>query len=109
MLNRTLRLAKDGQLREGKRRADGFIEAADGRPPFVRLIPLQEIIAAVLGQGVNTKGVQDKYRRLVGELGSELAVLLDAGGADLEAAAEPELAAAVLRGAGRGHLCGTGV
>lgn len=97
VLNRTLMLANGGQLPEGKRRADGFIEAPDGRPPFVRLIPLQEIIAAVLGQGVNTKGVQDKYRRTVMELGSELAVLLAAGGADLEAAAGPELTAAVLR------------
>ncbi len=97
VLNRTLRLAGGGKLREGKRRKDGFIGAPDGRPPFVRLIPLQEIIAAVLGQGVNTKGVQDKYRRLVGELGSELAVLREAGGADLEAAAGPELTAAVLR------------
>ncbi len=97
VLNRTLRLAGGDKVVEGTRRADGFIEAADGRPPFVRLIPLQEIIAAGLGQGVNTKGVQDKCRRLVGELGSELAVLLEAGGDDLETAAGPEVAAAVLR------------
>jgi len=97
VLHRTLRLAGAGELSAGIRQYDGFITSPEGRPPFARLIPLAEVIAAVLGQGVNTKGVQDKYRQVIAELGSELAILLYADNADLTAAAGPELAAAVLQ------------
>ena len=97
VLHRTLRLAAAGRISAGIRQADGFIASPEGRPPFARLIPLPEIIAAALRQGVNTKGVQNKYRQIVAELGSELAALLYAGASDLTAAAGPELAAAVLQ------------
>lgn len=97
VLHRTLRLAATGRLSAGIRQPDGFIASPEGRPPFARLIPLPEIIAAALRQGVNTKGVQNKYRQVIAELGSELAALLYAGPADLTAAAGPELAAAVLQ------------
>ena len=76
---------------------DGMVASPEGRPPFIRLIPLQEIIAGVLRQGPNTKRVQDAFRRIVAELGSELIALLWAGAADLERAAGPELAQAILR------------
>ena len=73
-----------------------FIAGGD-RPPFVRMVPLLDIIAAVRGRGVNTKGVMSEYERLVEALGNELHVLIWASSAELERAAGPELAGAILR------------
>ena len=75
----------------------GFTCSGDGRPPFIRLIPLQEIIAEVLGQGVNTKRVQGEYHRIVQELGSELQALLLAGAADLVRVAGERVAQGILQ------------
>ena len=48
------------QLSQGTQAAirdsDGFIRSPQGRPPFIRLLPLLEIIAVTLGQGAATKG-----------------------------------------------------
>ncbi|MCR4439142.1 MAG: endonuclease Q family protein [bacterium] len=56
-------------------RPPGFVPA--NAVPAVHLIPLQEIIAEALGQGVDTVGVQNEYLRLVAEAGSEFCLLLD--------------------------------
>lgn len=56
-----------------------------GRPPFKSLVGLQQIVAESAGRGVNTKGVQTQYQRLVRELGSELYILTDAAIADIAA------------------------
>ncbi|MBC7187902.1 MAG: DNA helicase UvrD [Calditrichaeota bacterium] len=56
-------------------RPPGFVPA--NAVPAVHLIPLQEIIAEALGQGVDTVGVQNEYLRLVAEAGSEFRLLLD--------------------------------
>jgi PHP family Zn ribbon phosphoesterase len=45
--------------------------------PAKHLLPLEEIIAAALGQKPNTKKVNAEYDRLVERYGSELAILLD--------------------------------
>jgi len=45
--------------------------------PFVRLIPLQEIIAAVMGIGTGSAGVKREYERLIEKGGSEFRILLD--------------------------------
>ena len=60
-----------------------------GRPPFVRMVPLLDIISAVRNRGANTKGVMDEYQRLVASLGNELQVLLWASRDELEKAAAP--------------------
>ena len=58
--------------------ADGFIRDPSGRrPPYRRLVPLQEIVAEALGKGVSTKAVAQAYMQLIRELGPELTVLLD--------------------------------
>ncbi len=77
--------------------ADGFIRSPQGRPPFVRLVPLMEIIGQSLGQGPESRGVQARYQRIVQELGNELNVLLRATAADLTAAAGETVAQGVLR------------
>ena len=76
---------------------DGFVRSHQGRPPFIRLLPLQEIIGATLGLGPNTKGVQREYRRIVAELDSELNVLIRVRAADLVPVAGERLARAILQ------------
>jgi uncharacterized protein (TIGR00375 family) len=74
----------------------GFIHSSQGRPPYIRLIPLQEIIAEVFEQSPNTRRVQAEYRRLVQELGNELRVLISAEQSELESVAGERLAQAIL-------------
>ena len=91
----------------GVRLPSGFVgfpegtPAKESRPPFIRLIPLPEIIATVMRQGPNTKRVQTEYRRILAEFGAdyggELEVLTRSGQADLERVAGPETAQAILR------------
>lgn len=76
---------------------DGFIHSSDGRPPFIRLVPLQELIAQVLGRGVATRAVQTDYMRIVRELGGELDVLISGSSQDLQITAGSAIAEAVLR------------
>ncbi len=58
---------------------DGLVHDPSGRrPPYRRLVPLQEIVAEALGKGVATKAVEQAYTRLVRELGPELTLLQDA-------------------------------
>ena len=76
---------------------DGFVRQGRHRPPFIRLLPLVEIIAAALGVGPATKRVEAEYRRLTQELGNELQVLTSAEVGDLAKVAGERLAQAVLQ------------
>ena len=76
---------------------NGFVQGQGRRPPFIRLVPLVEVIAETLGHGPASKGVQREYQRIVRELGSELQVLLRAEKADLEKVAGEELTLAILK------------
>jgi uncharacterized protein (TIGR00375 family) len=67
-------------------------------PGFVRLLPLSEIIAAVLGvDSPSTQAVWKIYNSLVGRFGDEYAVLMDASKETLTEVAEAPIADAVLR------------
>jgi len=94
-LHRTEQLSRGGipSIRD----SDGFVRSPQGRPPFIRLLPLLEIVADTLGQGVGTQRVQSEYRRILGELGGELTVLMKATAADLEAVAGERLAQGILK------------
>lgn len=48
------------------------------RPLFKSLVPLQEIIAEAIDQGVSTKKVKSMYQSLIKAFSSEFSVLLDA-------------------------------
>ena len=76
---------------------DGFVRQGRRRPPFIRLLPLVEIIAAALGVGPSTKRVGAEYRRLTQELGNELQVLMLTEPGDLAKVAGERLAQAVVR------------
>ena len=100
VLHRTLSLSSVVEAGEGHDRLpgrDGFIHHPDGRPPFRRLVPLEELLAEALGVGRRTKTVATAYGRLCAELGSELAVLIHAGSADIQHLAGERAAQTVLR------------
>lgn len=65
--------------------ADGSIHADmyrsgrfPNRPPFIMMVPLQEIIAEAIGSPVTSPKVQLPYARLTSEVGNEFHVLLSA-------------------------------
>ncbi len=76
-----------GRIKKGVR--DRILELADtderpeDRPPYLRLAPLAEIIAMVIGKGVETKAVRLVWERFLREFGSEIRVLVDAPIKDL--------------------------
>ena len=78
-------------------RKDGLAHGDGGRPPFRSLIALRTLIAENMGRGVNTKGVRAEYMRLVGEFGSEMALLVDAPVPEVTRIAGEPLARAIDR------------
>jgi uncharacterized protein (TIGR00375 family) len=65
--------------------------------PCKHLIPLQEIVAEALGQGVDTKGVENEYLRLVSIFGSEFRILLDLPPEELEKSTPPKILEGIRR------------
>ncbi|MBI1971537.1 MAG: DNA helicase UvrD [Candidatus Wildermuthbacteria bacterium] len=74
---------------------EGFVPSS--AVPFRSLIPLQEIIADALGQGVGTKQGREEYDKLIKALGNEFAVLLDASMPEISRATLPEIAEGIKR------------
>lgn len=75
----------------------------ESKPPFMKLLPLQEIMAQSMGLGVGSKRLQAEYHRIVFEIGGELRALTKAGEDELTAAAGEGLAGLVMR-ARRGQV-----
>ena len=99
VLHRTLSLSSvtgEEEIHERGPGTDGFVKHPGGRPPFMRLVPLEELLAEALGAGRRTKRVATIYQRLCAELGSELAVLIHANEADIQLLAGEQVAQAVL-------------
>jgi uncharacterized protein (TIGR00375 family) len=88
--------ARAGQVEEFGAGPDGLILPPDDRPPFLRLVPLEELLAETLGVGRRSKAVGNVYRRLCAELGSELEVLARANPEDIGKIAGERVARAVL-------------
>lgn len=65
--------------------------------PFKSLIPLEEIIADVLSQGVGTIEVERGYKGLIEKFGSEFNVLLNTSRDDLGKATLPEIAEGIIK------------
>jgi len=65
--------------------------------PFRTLLPLAEIVAAVINQQLGTKKVWDQTLKLIGAFGSELNVLLEAPESRLSELTSVALAAAILK------------
>ncbi len=75
VMHRVNQLAEDN-------RPEGY--KPSGRPSYKRLVPLQEIVAEVLGSSVSSEKVKKEYFNLIGELESEMFVLLKAKLHDIE-------------------------
>lgn len=69
----------------------------EGAIPFKSLIPLEEIIANVFGQGTGTKKVDNEYQNLIKEFGKEFEILLNVGEEDLKRATITEIAEGIIR------------
>ncbi|HUT96387.1 MAG TPA: endonuclease Q family protein [Candidatus Paceibacterota bacterium] len=65
--------------------------------PFQKLIPLEEIIADVIGLGVGTKGVEGHYKNLIRVFGNEFNILLNVRKGELTGASSPEIAEGIER------------
>jgi len=66
-------------------------------PRFMRLLPLQEIMAQAMGLGLGSKRLQAEYHRIVSQTGGELRALTQAPEDELAAAAGEGLAGLVMR------------
>lgn len=76
-------------------REEGF--QPEGAIPFKSLVPLEEIIADVIGRGVGTKEVDKKYRNLIEKFDSEFNIIIDASEEELKKATLPEIAEGIIR------------
>jgi PHP family Zn ribbon phosphoesterase len=65
------------------------------RPPFVMLVPLQEIISECIGSPVASQKVQTPYRQLTDALGGEFTVLLKSSHAEIAKIAGERVAVGV--------------
>jgi len=68
-----------------------------GRPGYRSLIPLGEVLAEALGQGLGTARVRDEYLKLVGRFGDELRVLEQVPLEELERATHPKVVEGIRR------------
>jgi len=76
-------------------RPEGF--KPENAIPFKSLIPLEEIIADALGQGIGTIEVEKEYKNLIEKFGNEFNVLIDAPRQELEIVTLPEIAEGIIR------------
>ena len=76
-------------------RPEGF--KPENTIPFKSLIPLEEIIADVVGQGVGTVVVEKEYKNLIEKFGNEFNVLIGAPRQELEMVTLPEIAEGITR------------
>ena len=76
---------------------DGLVRGENGRPPFRMLVSLRQIIAEAYAVGRNTKTVGRTYSALIGAIGSEMAILIDAPIQDIDGAAGERVAGGVAR------------
>lgn len=81
VMHRVNQLAKNNKIKPKIKTINGLKmihRPQNVHPPFVRLIPLQEVIAEAEGVGVKTKTVTKKYNLAISHFGNELNILLNA-------------------------------
>ncbi|PJA37674.1 DNA helicase UvrD [candidate division WWE3 bacterium CG_4_9_14_3_um_filter_43_9] len=67
------------------------------RPPFVMLVPLQEVIAEVVGSNTASQTVRSEYQALVDRCGSEFEVLLKTAREDLVKVVSPKIVEGIIK------------
>ena len=94
--NRRLTKGVEQRIEELADRPAGF--RPEGAIGYMHLLPLSEIIAAVLGVSYpSVKKVWDAYNMLIEKFGNEYAVLIDAPKEEMAKIADPKIAEAVVR------------
>ncbi len=78
------------------RRQAGLAEAGRNKIPFRHLIPLNEIIADVLGVGVASMAVRKEYEKLIDIFGNEFKILMDADYEGLKKISSPAIALGII-------------
>ena len=74
-----------------------YIDRLKIQPPYVKLVPLLEIVAESLGSTVASQKSKDLFAKVCKELGSEIEILLRTPIADIEKVGSKKLAAAVIK------------
>lgn len=69
----------------------------EGGIPFRNLVPLDEIIAASLGIGKETAGVEREYNSLIQRLGNEFDILIEVPEEELTANCSPRIAKGIIK------------
>lgn len=91
---RTLTIGVEQRVEQLADRPAGFVPV--DAIPYKRLIPLDELIAAVLQTAAGSAKVQRNVDALVAKFGNELDVLLEAGESELKQAVHEKIADAIL-------------
>ena len=76
-------------------RPEGF--KPQGTVPFLSLVPLKEIIADAINQGVDTTEVEKEYKKLIEKFKNEFEILLKVDGKELKNVTLPEIAEGITR------------
>jgi len=92
--NRPLTIGVLNRIQELATEPEGY--KPEGVIPYKSLVPLQEVIADVLGVMVANQAVKSEYAKLVKEFGSEFSVLLGPSASDLERTTSPEIAQGII-------------
>lgn len=74
-----------------------YTDSEGKNPPYVKLIPLKEIIAESFGVGVGSKKVDELFYKLVKNLGTELEILMEIDKAKIQQLAGEKLAEGVIK------------
>ena len=86
-----------GVLHRVEALADRNDKMPESAIPYRNLIPLREIIAAVLDCGKSTKKVDKEYLRLINGLGTEFRVLMEASEAELREHSSAKIASGIMK------------
>jgi len=76
-------------------REEGFVP--ENAIPYKSLVSLEEIIAEAMGVGKGTKGVEEKYQKLIQAFDNELKILLEVPQSELETITLPKVAEGIIR------------
>ena len=88
------------EARRAKVQSDGFRVKwimDEGRPPYVMLVPLMEILAEALGTLVGSQKVAEGFEKLIDNFGSEFTVLLNTPVNQIAKISGPKVAEGILR------------
>jgi len=91
---RELTIGVAARVEELADRPEGFVP--ENAIPFRTLLPLQELLSALLGSAVNSKKVWAEYYKLIGKFGNEFSVLLDISKEELSKIVDGKIADAIL-------------